>query len=281
MVSYTIIHFYSVLKNRAVALRKYGNRRKNHFNPVQIMKKFLVFLLVATVASMSFDAHAQFSKYKKSKIDFSLLIGWDGLGDSPFSGLQQMDNAYGTQLWFNSWQLELSYNIVQTSKVKFFFGVGYQSDVFSMYNDYVYLATQASDGTPLDVAQMCVADQAIYDAYNMDYYGWETRLVTRYITIPIGISYDFTNDFGIGLTLLPGFNFSSRSTGMKYSHYGDDVRSMHDGLGGFIEAYKCDMRVNINFDFFSIFFQPSLLPVFKNTDRDDIYPIRFGFMVKM
>ena len=244
------------------------------------MKKLILLLGIIGVLSGAVNAQSKFPS-KNSPVNFSFLMGWDGLGTSPMSGMQTMDdNAYSTRPWFNSWQMELTYNFVNLGDLRVFGGVGYESDVFLMDYDYVYLARMDADGNVLPKALMCVADDDVKDAYGMTHDGWETRLVARYITIPVGISYDFSNSFGLGLTLLPGLNYTSRYTGMKYSNYGEDIYSMRDDLGRFMRTYKMDVRFNVSFSFFSVFMQMSTLPIFRNTDRNDIYPMRLGFMFK-
>ncbi|MBQ9547303.1 MAG: hypothetical protein IJU90_08480 [Bacteroidales bacterium] len=245
------------------------------------MKRILVIL---AAAMLSFSLNAQsLGGLKSSRVDFGFLMGWDGLGTSPLSGMQTMDdNAYSTRPWFNSWQLEFTYNFVKAGDLKAFFGIGYESDVFRMDYDYVYLARYDANGDLLPKAQMCVADQQVMDDNNISpYEGWETRLVARYITIPIGISYDFSHEFGLGLALIPGINYSSSYTGMKYSNFGSDIRSMRDDLSGYIRPYKMDVRFNVNFSFFSVFMQLSTLPLFRKTDKSNIYPFRMGFMLKI
>ena len=88
---------------------------------------------------LSFSLNAQsLGGLKSSRVDFGFLMGWDGLGTSPLSGMQTMDdNAYSTRPWFNSWQLEFTYNFVKAGDLKAFFGIGYESDVFRMDYDYV------------------------------------------------------------------------------------------------------------------------------------------------
>ena len=219
-----------------------------------------------------------------SKTQFAFLMGWDGLGSSMFGGLQSDEkNAYSTKPWFNSWQLELVYNFYKNNGVKIFAGVGYQSDVYKMSHDFIYLdRNYIPVGSTVKQPTMLVDDlhaaRIAKGITNFD--GWESRICARYVNIPIGIDYAFSNDFGIGLTAVPGFNFATKHTGLKYKQNGDNQASQRDALDGYINPFKCDIRVNVNLSLLSIFAQVSPMPLFKDTDSDEVYPMRFGFMLK-
>ena len=118
-------------------------------------------------------------------------------------------------------------------------------------------------------------------AANMETSGWESRLCARYVTIPLGVDYALSEDFGLGLTLIPGFSFSTKHTGLKYKLHGDNQASLRDGLKGYISPFKCDVRFNVKFSIVNLFIQVSPISVFKDTDRDNVYPMRFGFMIKL
>lgn len=223
-----------------------------------------------------------------SKTQFAFLMGWDGLGSSMFGGLQSDEkNAYSTKPWFNSWQLEIVYNFYKNNGVKIFAGVGYQSDVYKMSHDFIYLdRNYVNPATPgaAPIATMREADNTYFTTVAnpaiTDDRGWESRICMRYVNIPIGIDYAFSNDFGIGLTAVPGFNFATKHTGLKYKQNGDNQASRRDALDGYINPFKCDIRVNVNLSLVSIFAQVSPMPLFKDTDSDEVYPMRFGFMLK-
>ena len=207
-------------------------------------------------------------------------MGWDGLGDSPFTGLTSTNDAYGTKPWFNSWQLELGYRIYNSEKISGFVGVGYESDVYKFDNDnggFVYLDRNDLSGK----ATMKVMSELELAAAGLETSGWESRLCARYVTIPLGVDYALSEDFGLGLTLIPGFSFSTKHTGLKYKLHGDNQASLRDGLKGYISPFKCDVRFNVKFSIVNLFIQVSPISVFKDTDRDNVYPMRFGFMIKL
>ena len=223
-----------------------------------------------------------------SKTQFAFLMGWDGLGSSMFGGMQSDEkNAYSTKPWFNSWQLELVYNFYRGNGVKIFAGIGYQSDVYKMSHDFVrldenYVPDPIRNPTVTQTT-MVVDDLHTYrTALGItNYDGWESRICARYINIPIGIEYAFSDDFGIGLTAVPGFNLSTKNTGLKYKKNGDNQSDYRQTLDGHINPFKCDVRLNINLSLVSVFAQVSPMPLFKDTDSDEVYPMRFGFMIKL
>lgn len=216
----------------------------------------------------------------QDRTTFAFLMGWDGLGDSPFNGLTSTNDPYGTKPWFNSWQLELGYVVYEGDKFSGSIGIGYESDVYKFDNDnggFIYLDRNDPSGK----ATMKVMSELELAAANMETSGWESRLCTRYITIPIAVDYDLTEDFGLGLTVIPGFSFSTSHTGLKYKLHGDNQSYLRDGLRGYVNPIKCDIRFNVKFSVLNLFVQVSPLSVFKDTDRDNVYPTRFGFMIKL
>lgn len=223
------------------------------------------------------------SKAKPSNTSFAFLMGWDGLGDNLFSGMSSNANdPYATKPWFNSWQLEFSYNVFRANKATGYIGIGYESDVYKFDKDgnsgYVYLdeSTKAATGK----ATMTYANAAYFTANGLKADGWESRLCTRYVTIPLGVDFKIGEDFGIGLAVIPGINFTTSNTGLKYKRNGDNQADENNKLKGYISPVKCDIRANIKFDLVNLFVQVSPISVFKDTDKE-IYPLRFGFMIKL
>lgn len=203
-------------------------------------------------------------------------MGWDGLGGNLFSGLQSgSGNAYNTKPWFNSWQIEVRYNMIEIHRLKAFFGIGYESDVFLFdngRNSFIYLSGSSQT--------LQVADAVYFATANLPNDEWETRLCTRYITFPIGLSYDQSEDFGVELSLLPSINFTTNHTGLKYNLNGDNISHLRDPLKGHIRPLKLDIRLGIKFWITYVFMQISPISVFKDMDRN-AYPMRFGFMIKI
>lgn len=224
----------------------------------------LIALMLALVAS---------AQGKGNRIGIAFMAGVDGLGSSPASGIRTMNNAYGTRLWFNSWQVELNYKLKITRKTYFHFGVGYESDVFKMDNNIVEML-RYKDGT----GELVILDEtACVNPY--DFYDYETRLVTRYINIPVGIQIGL-GDLRLGVTLVAGFNYTSRNTGLKYSYRGITENDKTDNISQFINPYKIDVRFELLYDCVGIYCQLATRPLFQNADFNRIYPFKAGAMLR-
>lgn len=264
------------------------------------MKKALFLLMLAT--AMVFSANAQttakrghttkntntsstttkkkVTDVKPSKSTFSFLMGWDGLGHSMFSGLSSANDPYATKPWFNSWQLEIGYQVVSVNQFTGFVGIGYESDVYKFDGEnsgFIYLDRNDPSGK----ATMKEGSAAYLLMEGLETEGWESRLCARYVTIPMGVDFAVSEDFGFGLTLVPGFNFTTKNTGLKYKLHGDNQSRLRDSLKGYVNPFKCDVRLNVKFSLANLFLQFSPVPLFKDTDRNDVYPLRFGFMLKL
>ena len=111
---------------------------------------------------------------------------------------------------------------------------------------------------------------------------WSTRLVTRYITMPIEFEYrdkSILKSFKLSLGIVPGLSFNSSHTGLKHEleKKGRNYQGVDD-VSKFINPYKLDVRLTFKRKWFGFFIQVPTLPLFIDTDTK-VYPIKIGFMI--
>ncbi len=214
------------------------------------------------------------SKKNTNKPGFHLSFAWafNNWGDSPLSGLNGMDDPYAIGTTFSSYQLAAMYTPLNVEHWAIGIGVGYESDIYRFSgNSYMSLGT--------------TDDPAVSTFYNRNLGNaqWSSRLVARYITMPIALMYKPTRKFGIVLTAIPGLNYTSSNTGLKHKGKSfDDNAKMTDveDVSRVMNPYKVDARLTLVFTNIGVFLQAPTMPVFKNMDRD-VYPIKFGFILGM
>ena len=196
----------------------------------------------------------------------SFLYGFNNWGSNPINGLGKMEDAYELRTTPSSYQLELVLSFYPTKKISVGGGVGYESDVYHFRNPFV---TFNDDN-----------DVKFLEISNPPYEGiCETRLVTRYVTFPIFFGYSINNNFGLYLTLVPGLNHLSSYTGLKSTFKnGNNESGIADNPNDFINRYKLDVRFTFAWRHLRFFIQPSLLPVFVNSDKK-VYPIKIGIAI--
>lgn len=228
------------------------------------MKKILTF---AIVVLMGMGAMAQKSTLKtirsvSEKSYFSFHWGFNNWGADHLSGLTGLSDArYDLRTSFSSYQLSTGYNFIKTSHLEAGIGIGYESDVYK-YN------------TPGVIYSDAVHDFIDVTPSSND---MSTKFCTRYVTLPVGIAYQ-TKDSGVKIRLsaIPGLGFTSKHTGLKFDD-GSNVKrySMKDALN----PYKMDVRVDLMFGGVGVFLQVATMPLMNENFGQDLYPIKFGFVL--
>ncbi|MBO4740422.1 MAG: hypothetical protein J5605_02130 [Bacteroidales bacterium] len=213
-----------------------------------------------------YDEYDDDEDFLEHHINFDFAWGFHNWTNNPFNGLYSLDDAYELRTTPSSFQLALSYRCpIVRKRLHFQAGLGYESDVYKFRNQYITI----TDNTPkhLDMnGTQPIAGQCA------------TKLVTRYVTFPIGLFFS-KNKLRASITMIPGISYTNSHTGLKYNiKNNDDKHYMKENPKNFINPYKLDLRFAVGYKLFKFFIQPSLLPVFINTDQK-VYPIKIGIII--
>ncbi len=209
-----------------------------------------------------------------SRNDFNFRFGWGftNWGSQPLTGLTKMDGAYNLKTSFSSYQLEMDYNIyLRNSKWGFGIGLGYESDIYKFTNPWIAYTPPAN------------GQNGSFDINDISglYIESHTRLVTRYLTVPLTVHWRPTCNTKIALSLIPGLNFCSDHTGLKHTFEQTSSESKNRfSTSGVMNPYKLDARLTVGWSGFQIFLQTATIPVFVNLDQK-IYPIKLGFIIEL
>ena len=202
-------------------------------------------------------------------------FGWafTNWGRDPWSGLNSVSGSSALGTTFSSYQLELVYHPLCTKHFKFGIGLGYGSNVYRFSAPYVTLAT------PLDESPASFAAIDRTDCH------WASRMVARYVTLPISIIWTpkAYSDFSIGLAAIPGVNYTSGNTGLKHKGESPSIRGTTtdvENLSTVMNPLQLDARLTLNYSHLSIFLQMATLPVMKNFN-EELYPIKLGFILRL
>ena len=220
----------------------------------------------------SIDPKPEKSKKSTNKPGFHLSFAWafTNWGDAPLSGLNGMSAPYSLGTTFSSYQLALIHTPLNIKHWVIGIGIGYESDVYRFSGD-VYTSvvpTQSPDVNTFDRIEHANAK-------------WASRLVARYVTMPLSVMYKTSKKFGIALAAIPGLNYTSGNTGLKHKgkSFTDNAKVTNvEDVSRVMNPYKLDARLTLVFSNIGVFVQMPTMPVFKNMDRD-VYPIKFGFIL--
>lgn len=219
----------------------------------------------------------QYSVSERTNFDFHWAF--NNWGDQWYNGLMKMDGPYNLRTSFSSYQLSENYAVVMTPHTKLSIGIGYESDVYKFTDNYVTM--DATTGA------LATQDQAGVDAVSGvtgSLLGdWSTRLVTRYVTLPIEFEYrdmGILKGFKMAIGVIPGLSFSSKNTGLKHEleRRGRNYQDNQEGVSKFINPYKLDVRLTFKRKGFGVFLQVPTMPVFIDTGTK-VYPIKIGFVI--
>ncbi len=209
--------------------------------------------------------HHQSGHGSQPSVDFNFAWAFNNWGSNPFDNATIAD-AYELRTSFSSFQLELLYNCsIYKRKLHFGAGLGYESDIYHFRNPYI--TTNSASPKTLVASDI---SPILGDC--------STRLANRYITLPIELTFK-KGHFRTSIAVIPGLNYTSKHTGLKYKVVNNDQKSeWREVPKNFINPYKLDLRFTVGYRCLKFFIQPSLLPVFVNTDQK-LYPIKIGFMI--
>lgn len=240
--------------------------------------------IAANSKSNSIDNNSSNGKKKRKysvsdRTNFDFHWGFNNWGDKWYNGLMKMDGPYNLRTSFSSYQLSENYAVVMTPHTKLSIGIGYESDVYKFTDNYVSMNTATGALETQDQAGV----DAISNVSGSNLGDWSTRLVTRYVTLPIEFEYrdkGVLRNFRISLGVIPGLSFSSKNTGLKHEleQRGRNYQDAQNGVNRFINPYKCDVRLTFKRKGFGMFLQVPTMPVFIDTDTK-VYPIKLGFML--
>lgn len=212
------------------------------------------------------------SKKNTNKPGFHLSFAWafNNWGDAPLSGLNGMSDPYSLGTTFSSYQLALIATPLNYEHWTLGIGVGYESDIYRFAGD-----------TYMSIGETGNPEVSTFYHKELGNARWASRLVARYVTMPVSVMWKPTRKFGIALAAIPGLNYTSSNTGLKHKgkSYTDNAK-MTDVEDAFriMNPYKLDARLTLVFANIGVFMQVPTMPVLKNMDRE-VYPIKFGFIL--
>lgn len=206
----------------------------------------------------------------QDRVGFRFAWGFNNWGEGLFGNYGKMPGGYSIRTSFSSYQLELAYYPVREKHWCFGVGLGYESDIYRFNNKHVVIG--GPDGLGYRTFEVPYANPCL---------DGKTRLVTRYVNVPLTVKWSPEGNFVMGFTLLPGINYTGKNTGMKYEQESEGERYyVQSSEASVMSMFKCDARLTLGWRCLQIFGQVTTTSITTGMDRK-CYPIKFGFVVEI
>lgn len=195
------------------------------------------------------------------KVDFAFGYGYlnfseDGLFSTPSS-----NDPYALK-WSNKWDFMLKFNFFPQSCVSFSTGIGLQSNVFRF-----------DDGFDINVFS--------YNPTNIS--KEKSKLVARYITVPLIANFRVAEHVHIHAGFLGGVNYRCKHTGFK-RQFKLDGEKIEQSTGSHFKdfnTFKADAMLGVDLYGVTFYVSHALTNMFKDSYNKEAYPFAFGILLGM
>lgn len=196
--------------------------------------------------------------------DLTFAWGFHNWGTRRLNGLAGTSNDAAVRTSFNHILLSLSYPVLASKRVALYAGLGLEWDKYKFHRGDVHFDQTSS---PYHFVNGTVANS-------------ESRLLTRYVIVPISLKFDLGRHWKLELTAIPGLHWSGSHTGLRRDiTNGDNETNIKDfSVNNHINPYKLDGRIAVQYRSVGLYFQASALPAFRS-DSERLFPVKFGIIL--
>ena len=196
-----------------------------------------------------------------TNLDFAW--GFHNWGKDRFNGLAGTDDDAAVRTSFNHILLTFNYPVLTSRRVALYAGLGMEWDKYKFHRGDIHF-DQTTD--PYHFVNGTVANS-------------ESRLLTRYVILPIAVKFDLGRHWKAELAAIPGLHWSGSHTGLRRDiTSGDDETNIKDyTVNPYINPYKLDARIAVQYRSVGVYFQASMLPAFKGS-CEELFPVKFGII---
>jgi hypothetical protein len=195
-------------------------------------------------------------------VDFAW--GFHNWGNDRFNGLAGTDGDAAVRTSFNHILLTFNYPLLYSRHVALYGGLGLEWDKYKFHRGDIHFDQTAE---PYHFVNGAVANS-------------ESRLLTRYVILPIEVKFNLGRHWKLALAAIPGLHWSGSHTGLRRDiTSGDDETNVKDfSVNPYIAPYKLDARISVQYRSLGVYFQTSMLPAFKGS-CEELFPVKFGIIL--
>lgn len=229
-------------------------------------------LLVDDLLDMDVDEMNELLRKIKNKIEKSrpwgtnldFAFGFHNWSKDRFNGLASTDNDAAVRTSFNHFLLTLNYPVLSFKHVALYGGLGLEWDKYKFHRGDIHFDLSAQP----------------YHLYNGTVANSESRLLTRYVILPIEMKFDLGNHWKLGIAAIPGIHWSGSHTGLRRDIAASDNESnIKDfSVNPYINPYKLDARIAVQYRSVGVYFQTSMFSAFKDS-CEELFPVKFGIIL--
>ncbi|MBR1550116.1 MAG: hypothetical protein IJ634_05700 [Bacteroidales bacterium] len=209
----------------------------------------------------SADEPKKRSIWRHRDTELHFAWGFHNWGSSMFGGFEGADGDAAIHTSFNNIQLSLNYPLIGTRHVGLYVGLGLEWDKYKFDANEITLANASEPYTFTNGGdQSCTS--------------W---LNTRYVLLPLTLSFDLWYDWRLSIAALPGIHWGGTHTGLRREYDTDleDRTEKDQSVNKYINPYKLDLRATLSYENFGLYLQVPTMSTFRSSTQE-LYPIKFG-----
>ncbi len=204
------------------------------------------------------------SFWQRRDVALNFAWGFHNWGSEPLGGFSGVDGPANVRTSFNHIHLSVDFPLVGTRHTGLYIGLGLDWDKYKFTTPEV----------TFDPASATFAQGTTQDC--------SSRLLTRYVVVPLTLRIDLWHDWHLSLAALPGIHWSGSHTGLRREYETSDREELQKDqtVNQHINPYKLDLRATLSYDFIGLYLQVPTRSTMK-APVQELYPIRFGIMLTL
>ncbi len=200
------------------------------------------------------------SFWRHRDVALNFAWGFHNWGTEPLKGFAGVDGPADARTSFNHVHLSVDYPLIGTRHTGLYIGLGLDWDKYKFSTpDVVFDNLAFRSGT----------DGAV-----------ESRLLTRYVVVPLTLRVDLWHGWRLTLSALPGIHWSGSHTGLRREFENDQMEGLvkDQSVNKHINPYKLDLRATLNYEGIGLYFQTATLSTMRD-GCEPLYPVKFGIIL--
>ncbi len=204
------------------------------------------------------------SFWRRRDVALNFAWGFHNWGSEPLGGFSGVDGPASVRTSFNHIHLSVDFPLVGTRHTGLYIGLGLDWDKYKFTTPEI----------TFDPASAAFAEGTTQDC--------SSRLLTRYVVVPLTLRIDLWHDWHLSLAALPGIHWSGSHTGLRREYETSDREELQkdQSVNQHINPYKLDLRATLTYEWFGLYLQVPTRSTMK-APVQDLYPIRFGIMLTL
>ena len=199
------------------------------------------------------------SFWRHRDVALNFAWGFHNWGSEPLNGFGSVEGAASVRTSFNHLHLSINYPLIGTRHTGLYIGLGLDWDKYKFETPEVLF--DAAGGGFVDGGQA----------------NCSSRLLTRYVVVPVTFRVDLWHDWHLSVSALPGLHWGGSHTGLRREYTTDLKEELQKdpSVNKKVNPYKLDLRASLNYEGVGLYLQVPTMSTMKEGIQE-LYPIKFG-----